>query len=42
MEGIVPPYLLETVIMEKYKDKFEIIFLITIFITSLSAITPIS
>jgi len=28
--------------MEKYKDKIEVIFLITIFISSLSAITPIS
>ena len=29
-------------LMEKYKDKIEVIFLITIFISSLSAITPIS
>ena len=29
-------------IMEKLKDNIEVIFLITIFISSLSAITPIS
>lgn len=41
--GPSPPYLLKKdYLMEKYKDKIEVIFLITIFISSLSAITPIS
>ena len=34
--------LLKEKIMEKFKDNIEVIFLITIFISSLSAITPIS
>ena len=34
--------LLKEQIMEKFKDNIEVIFLITIFISSLSAITPIS
>jgi len=42
MEGLVPPSLFEKVFMDKFRDNIEIIFLITIFVSSLSAITPIS
>ena len=43
VEGSVPPYLNNKVcFMEKYRDNIEVIFLVTIFITSLSAITPIT
>jgi len=34
--------LLKELTMEKFKDNIEVIFLVTIFISSLSAITPIS
>ena len=42
MEGSVPPFLLKVCFMEKFRDNMEIIFLITIFVSSLSAITPIT
>ena len=43
MEGFIPPYhLRKGYFMERFKDNIEVIFLVTIFITSLSAITPIT
>jgi len=43
MEGSVPPSLLKRLkFMNKFRDNIEIIFLVTIFISSLSAITPIT
>ena len=43
VEGLDPPYLNNKVcFMEKFRDNIEVIFLVTIFITSLSAITPIT
>jgi len=32
----------KVILMDNFKDNIELIFLVTIFITSLSAITPIS
>jgi hypothetical protein len=43
VEGLDPSYLKKKVcFMEKFRDNIEVIFLVTIFITSLSAITPIT
>tara|TARA_B100001079_G_C16028511_1_gene347652 strand:- start:381 stop:509 length:129 start_codon:yes stop_codon:yes gene_type:complete len=42
VEGFALHIFTKDFIMEKLKDNIEVIFLITIFISSLSAITPIT